>query len=420
MAAAAAAPDRSRCIGTGLIGWGLAGTAFHGPLMCTLPKLFDLRKVFRVAVAEPDEVWGIPVVHDIAAILSDPAIELVVIASPDDTHFAYAKAALEAGKHCFIDKPFTETAAEAEELLTMAQSRGLICTAFHCRRHDAEFLSLSALLREATLGRLIEYEARFDRWRPVVVESWKERSRGALANLGPHVIDQAIFFFGVPSRVSADVAALRDGATTDDYWTMTLHYDTNGGGGVKVGAPLAFPPSHGLVPPPRRVFLKSSMLAADNTNRYTLHGTGGSFTKGGLDIQENSIRGLIAPSPLALIVGGPDARANSQPAPPGIAKKVWDALSSSEKPHVFPGLPGWAAEPRSQDGILTVPCAPGALERRSVQSPPGEYRGIYVDLHRAITENKQPEVTPFQICVLARIMEAARRSSDLGGVPVGL
>ena len=395
-------------IGTALIGWGLAGTAFHGPLLATLPQLFSLRAIVRSSAAATPIIWGVPVVGGIESVLADASIQLVVVASPDSTHYDIAKRALLADKHVLIDKPFAESVVHADELLSIAHARGLVCTSFQNRRYDADFLTLVALLREQRLGTLLEYEGRFDRFRPAVASSWKESERGTLANLGPHVIDQAVLLFGAPDRVIGDVAALREGALTDDFFCVTLLYGGMGGGAARAGA---------LFPAPHRVFLRSSTLAAANTVRFMCHGTRGSFVKGGLDIQEAVMRGLLPPPEGVITVGSGQA---ALPTGVEVDAAVWSALLKGAERVVLPGARGWAAEPPSQFGTLTTPAANGELVDELVPSLPGDYAAFYVDLAAAIKGGGEPGVTPHHVRTVMRIMEAARASSAAGGAPVAL
>jgi scyllo-inositol 2-dehydrogenase (NADP+) len=256
-------------IRTGLIGYGLGGMAFHAPLIAAVPEL-DLA---AIVTSRPDvvherhpDVKGVP---DATTLLADPAIDLVVVSTPNDTHFPLAKAALEAGKHVVIDKPFANSVANAEELLALAQKQGKVLSVFHNRRWDSDFLTLRKLLDGGALGDVTLYEARWDRFRPALRGNWHEIAGpggGVLIDLGPHLIDQALALFGPPQSITADIAAQREGSLVDDYFELTLNY----------GRMRAILSSAAIVPAPRP--------------RFAVHGTQASFVKHGLDPQEMQLR----------------------------------------------------------------------------------------------------------------------------------
>jgi scyllo-inositol 2-dehydrogenase (NADP+) len=235
-----------------LIGRGLGGTAFHMPLIRASSEL----ELFVVAGAA-----------DAVRAAVTPVVDLVVISSPNRTHFPLAEAALKAGKHVVIDKPFTVSVAEADALIALARERGRMLTAFHNRRWDGDFLTVRKILPR--LGEVKLFEAHWDRFRREIRPGWKDAAdggAGTLNDLGPHLIDQALLLFGMPEAVSADVAAQREGATVDDYFSLTLH-----DGGM-------------------RAVLGASTLVMDPRPRFALHGTGGSFVKYGLDPQEAALK----------------------------------------------------------------------------------------------------------------------------------
>ena len=241
-------------IRVGLLGRGMAGTVFHAPLIRAVPELS------LAATAGSG---------DAAALLADSSIDLVVIATPNASHFPLARAALEAGKHVVVDKPFAVTAGEADALIALAAARGRMLTVFHNRRWDGDFLTVKALVESKRLGEIRLFEAHWDRHRAAPKPGWREQAgegAGLLFDLGPHLIDQALLLFGRPDALSADIAVQRDGAPVDDYWSLTLHY----------GA--------------RRVTLSAAMLVAAPRPRFALHGTSGSFVKYGLDTQEAALK----------------------------------------------------------------------------------------------------------------------------------
>ncbi len=263
-------------LNVGLIGFGLSGRYFHAPFLHVSPH-FKLTKVVtrnKEAVQEFDPT--IEVVATANELLSDKSIDLVFICTPNDLHFPYAKAALEAGKHVVIEKPFTNTTAEADILIELATQQKLLITAYQNRRWDADFLTIQQLLNEKKLGDVVEYEAHFDRYRPEVAQgTWKEvaaAGAGNLYNLGPHLIDQALVLFGTPQTVTATVKTIRPQGETDDYFDIRMDYED------------------------KRVILKASLLVFENSLHFVIHGTKGSFFKSGLDIQEEILRKNILPN----------------------------------------------------------------------------------------------------------------------------
>ena len=244
-------------IRVGLVGYGLAGAVFHAPLIraCAGLELSAVMTSRTVPNAVPD--------LDALFERSD----LVVVASPNATHFDIARAALEAGKHVVVDKPFTATVAEADELIALAEAKASKLTVFHNRRWDGDFLTVRKLLPD--LGAIGLYEAHWDRFRPAIREGWKEEpdgTNGILNDLGPHLIDQALVLFGLPDSLSADIDIQRAGGRVDDYFELTLHYGK------------------------MRAILGCSTLVTDPRPRFAVHGDAGSFVKYGLDPQEQALK----------------------------------------------------------------------------------------------------------------------------------
>jgi scyllo-inositol 2-dehydrogenase (NADP+) len=252
-------------IRAGLIGHGLGGRAFHEPL---------LRATDRIALRAIATRSSTP---DPAGLIADPDIELIVISTPNHSHFPLAKAALAAGKHVVIDKPFTVTLAEADALIGLARDRGLILTVFHNRRWDGDFLTVRKLLASGRLSDVMRYEAHWDRFRPTIKPGWKEEAgpgTGVLGDLGPHLIDQVLLLFGEPDWVIGDIEKQRAETEVEDYFAIFLGY-----GGS-------------------RAILSSSLLAAAARPRFSLHGTEGSFVKYGLDPQEpQALAGMTPDDP---------------------------------------------------------------------------------------------------------------------------
>lgn len=258
-------------IGVGIIGYGMATKVFHRPLIESVEGL-KIVGVLRRSVAETTDI---PLVTDLADFLALPGLQLAVITTPNESHFPLAKACLEAGKAVVVDKPFTVTAREGEELVALARKKNLPLTVFHNRRYDGDFLVIQHLLRDRTLGRLVSFESTFDRFRPELRPgAWREGSNpgaGILYDLGPHLIDQAFMLFGKPEAVFAQVRCERDGSVIDDAFDLSLMYKE------------------------LKVLLRASMLAPVPRPRFLLQGTKGSYVKYDLDEQERLLKSGVRP-----------------------------------------------------------------------------------------------------------------------------
>ncbi len=253
-------------IRAGLIGFGLGGTAFHAPLIAAVDGL-ELAAVATSRTEAVQAAYPETAVTTAEALIADPAIDLVVISTPNPTHFPLAQAALAAGKHVVIDKPLTPSAAEADTLIAQAASAGRLLVPFHNRRWDSDFLTVRALVESGRLGEILLFEAHWDRFRPDLAQAWKEApGAGQLLDLGPHMLDQVLVLFGMPEAIGADIAGQRGNSPVDDYFVLTLYYGT------------------------RRVVLASSRMIAAPRPRFGIHGRGGSFVKYGLDPQETAMR----------------------------------------------------------------------------------------------------------------------------------
>jgi predicted dehydrogenase len=255
-------------IRVGLIGYGFSGKTFHAPLIASVAGL-DLR---AVASRDAGKVHGdfpdVVVYDDPATLIAADDIDLVVIATPNDSHAPLARAAMAAGKHVVIDKPFTLDLTEARELIELAAHHRLLLSVFHNRRWDSDFLTVRAAIEQGAIGTVKHFESHFDRFRPLVRDRWRERSgpgSGVWFDLGPHLVDQAVQLFGLPDIVQASIAMQRTGAATDDWAHVVLSYGE------------------------RRVILQATMLAAGGVNRFTIHGDAGSMTKRSADRQEQQL-----------------------------------------------------------------------------------------------------------------------------------
>ncbi|HAZ76857.1 MAG TPA: oxidoreductase, partial [Enterobacteriaceae bacterium] len=246
-----------------------ASKTFHAPLIDGTSGM-ELAAISSSDEAKVKADWPtVPVVSEPKHLFNDPTLDLIVIPTPNDTHFPLAKAALEAGKHVVVDKPFTVTLSQARELDALAKSLGRVLSVFHNRRWDSDFLTLKALLADGALGEVTYFESHFDRFRPQVRNRWRELAgpgSGIWYDLGPHLLDQAVNLFGLPVSLTVDLAQLRPGAQATDYFHAVLSY------------------------PQRRVVLHGTLLAAAESARYIVHGTRGSYVKYGLDPQEERLK----------------------------------------------------------------------------------------------------------------------------------
>lgn len=254
----------------GLIGFGLGGSIFHAPMIAAVPGLRLARIASRSAQAEALGAYpGVRLDDTPHAMLDDPTIALVVVCTPNASHHALAKAALLAGKHVVVDKPFVLSSAEGEELLALARRRGLRLSVYQNRRWDGDFLTLRHALASGELGAVHTFRAHFDRYSPQVKTRWKEEAQpgaGVLWDLGPHLIDQALQLFGMPRSVTAHLSVQRDGAQVADAFELVLDH----------GATASF--------------LHAGALVRAPGPRYQVHGTQGSFVKYGIDPQENALK----------------------------------------------------------------------------------------------------------------------------------
>ena len=263
-------------IRVGLIGFGLSGRYLQSPFYRAHSGFRMLRVVTSRAEELQAEFPGMAPTGSFAEVLNDDAIDLVSLATPNATHYPYAKAALEAGKHVLVDKPACATAAELRELRDLAAKKNLHLFVFQNRRWDSDFLTVRQVIEGGTLGQLVNYEARYDRWKPAPnIKPWKETpgaAAGMLYDLGAHLIDQAIALFGRPHDVTGATWTQRDHSAIPDAFDLHFTYAE-----------------------PLRISLSCSLLVREPTPRYTLHGRNGSFVKYGIDVQEDQLKAGIQP-----------------------------------------------------------------------------------------------------------------------------
>jgi scyllo-inositol 2-dehydrogenase (NADP+) len=338
-------------IDVGLIGFGLAGRAFHAPVIRAVSGLRLAAILQRSGTQAAEQYPDVRIVRGVEELLAIENIRLVVIASPNDTHYPFARQCLAAGRDVIVDKPFTTTLAEAADLVQFARQCGRLLTVYQNRRYDGDFQAIRQLVAGGALGRVVCFETNYDRFRPQVRPgAWREKSgpgTGILFDLGPHLIDHALVLFGLPEAITADVRMERDNAVTDDSFDIVLHY-----------------------PRSLRAVLRSTMLAASPRPRFVIHGTRGGFFKQSFDPQENNLR-------------------------------------RGEIPKDAP----WGAEPEEDWGVLTVYDGENPTQRR-IPSGTGDYRDFYANVRDAILGKAKLAVTPEWALDVMRILELARESSE--------
>ncbi len=296
----------------GLIGYGYAGKTFHAPLIRATLGLHLAAIASRNAGKVHADLPGMRVIDDPQALIHDADIDVVVIATPNDTHAPLASAALRAGKHVVIDKPMALDLAEARALIALAEASPGQLSVFHNRRWDSDYLAVKQAIDEGVIGEVVHFESHIDRYRPAVRDRWRESAgpgAGIWYDLGPHLVDQALRLFGLPRRVHAGLAIQRAGGLSEDWAHVRLDYGT------------------------RQVIVHASMLVAGGARRFVAHGTRGSLVKAGADRQEaqmlaGQIPGMPGwgddPDPLIVIDG--EGRETRQAAAPGDQRAYYAGL----------------------------------------------------------------------------------------------
>jgi predicted dehydrogenase len=341
-----------------VIGYGLAGSAFHAPLVASTTGL----RLTAVVTRDPERRAQVARDHPDAQVVESTddlwqrasELDLVVVATPNRTHVPLARAALDAGLNVVVDKPFAPTAAEGRQLVEQARKRNLLLTVYQNRRWDGDFLTLGRLIRDGALGEVFRFESRFERWRPTPRLVWRERSDpaeagGILYDLGSHLIDQALVLFGRVDHVYAELDHRRAGAEVDDDTFVSLTHAS----GVR---------SH----------LSMSSTAAQPSVRMRALGNLGAYVKFGLDVQE-------------------------------------DALRRGERPDRRGGA--WGEEPEERWGTVGA-----GDDVRPVPTEPGAYQRFYAGVAASLRQGTPPPVDPNDAVAGLAIIEAARRSATVGRV----
>lgn len=336
-------------INTAILSYGMSGEVFHAPLLAAHAG-YNLTKIWqRKGESSKTRYPNVDVVKSFESILKDQDIELVIVNTPNETHFDYSKQALLAGKHVVVEKPFTNTVDEGQKLIDLAKKQNRTLSVFQNRRWDGGFMTVREIIQSNVLGKMVELEMHYDRFRNyIAVNTWKEEpgvGSGILYNLGSHMLDQIIQLFGMPKSVDARIGIQRPEGKVFDYYDLRLSYiDHN-------------------------VIVKSSYLVREAGPQYILHGINGSFIKYGIDPQEEALKeGKI---------------------PKGIH---------------------WGKEPEAFWGKLNTQL--GALHYEGkVETLAGNYILYYQNLYEVIREHKELIVKPEQALQVIQLIEAAIKSN---------
>ena len=337
-------------IKTALLSYGMSGKVFHAPFLELHPG-FELlgswERTKKLIQEEYPEVKSFP---SLESILEDDAIDLVIVNTPVATHFEYAKKVLLAGKHAVVEKAFTTTVAEAQELADLAKAKNLKLSVFQNRRWDSDFKTVKKIVDDKMLGEIVEAEFHFDRYNPVLSPKiHKETANpgaGILKDLGPHLIDQALCLFGLPNAVFADIRLIRDATLVDDYLDILLYYTDF------------------------RVRLKAGFFVRECIPSYIVQGKKGSFLKSRGDVQE-------------------------------------DNLKLGMKPNVE----DWGTELEGNEGLLHTEIN-GEIIKKKVLTLQGNYYDFFEGFYQAVANGKTEPVTAQDGVNVMRIIEAAIQSSE--------
>lgn len=332
----------------GLLGYGMAGQVFHAPLIRQEPGLHLVTVASSRAEQIARDVPGVEAVPSVDAVIARPDIDLIVVATPNQLHFPHAKAALEAGKHVVIDKPFVVDLAQADALMALADRHQRVLSVFQNRRWDSGFLTARQAMADGSLGEIYYYEAHYDRFRPAIKPGWREVAgdgAGVFFDLGAHLADQAVCLFGMPDAVTADIQVQRADAQVDDYFHVVLHYGR------------------------RRAVLHGSMLTRMPGPSLALHGDRGSLLVYGLDGQETALKALTGaggggagPAPSALLDDG------GGPRPLDLAAGDYPAYYRGVAAAIRDGVPPPVTARQARDAFAVLAAAQASAARRQTVS----------------------------------------------------
>jgi predicted dehydrogenase len=337
-------------INTAICSFGMSGWVFHAPFISTHPG-FNFYAVWeRTKNLAQEKYPAVKVYRSLEEMLADKEVELVIVNTPNSTHYAYTKQALLAGKNVVCEKPFTVTVAEADELVALAEQKQLKLSVFQNRRYDSDYRTIKEVLDKKLLGNIVEAEFHFDRFKeelsPKAHKETAGQGTGALYDLGSHLIDQALQLFGMPNAVFADIVAMRPISQVDDYFEVLLYY------------------------PSMRVRIKGSYQVREALPGYVIHGSKGSLIKPKTDVQEGQLQAGQLPT---------------------------DA--------------GYGVEPESEKGLLHTETN-GKIVREYIPSKTGNYSGYYEGIYNAIRNNESLPVTAEEGKNVITIIEAALKSNQ--------
>jgi scyllo-inositol 2-dehydrogenase (NADP+) len=336
----------------GLIGFGLAGQAFHAPVIRGVPGMELASILERHGKRAQERYPEVRVARSLEELLEDQGIQLCVVATPNDSHFDYARACLLAGRDVVVDKPFAPTLRESEELVRLAAEHKRLITVYQDRRWDGDFGTVKKIVASGKLGNVVEYECRYDRFRPEPkANAWRERAdqpgAGVLFDLGPHVIDQVLVLFGEPLAITASAFCQRETSRVDDAFDVCMEYKQ------------------------LRAMVRARILAYAPGPHFMIHGANGSFVKYGMDPQEARLRGEDVPRGLD-----------------------WGA--------------DWGEEAEQLWGTLSLVGEPSVR----VKTERGDYRGFYANVRDAVEGKAALDVTPEQALRTMRALMLAHKSSQ--------
>jgi scyllo-inositol 2-dehydrogenase (NADP+) len=339
-----------KTIRAGLVGFGMAGRVFHGPLLNSVEGIELAAVMERSSNRAAERYPSITTYRSLEEILGDDSLDLFVVATPSASHFDVASQILKAGKNVVVDKPLSIRSEQIAQLIRLAGEKSVLLAPFQNRRWDSDFLTVQKVLHKGLLGKLVFFESRFDRWRPVPPTDrlWKEdpSSGGVLVDLGTHQVDQALTLFGKPQAVEADVLLEREWAKVNDGFEIRLRYD---GFTAVLGA---------------------NCLSIPARPRFHLRGSKGNYWKSGLDPQEAALN-LVA--------------------------KIDD--------------PNWGKEPQSAWGALHTDIGGGTVTQ-PVETLRGDYRHYYAGIRDALLGKSPAPVKAVEAWRTARVLEWAAESSE--------
>ena len=337
-------------INTALCSFGMSGWVFHAPFIKVNPH-FNFYAVWeRSKNIVSGKYPQVKTYRTLESLLADNLVELVIVNTPNYTHYEYAKKALEAGKHVIVEKPFTINIEQGKELIEIAKKHDKILSVYQNRRYDSDYKTIRKVVNERLLGELVEVEMHFDRFKeelsPKLHKETPGLGAGSLFDLGSHLIDQALQLFGMPQKIFADIRIIRPLSKVDDYWEILLYYEN------------------------LRVRIKSSYVVREALPGYILHGLKGSFIKPKTDVQET------------LLQQG-----------------------------VIPGKIDWGIEPETERGLLHTEIN-GKVVREYILSEQGNYGEYYEAVYESIRHQKPVAVTAEEGLNVIRIIEAAFKSNE--------